>query len=231
MSNSEDPTDAPADPRVQPPPEVDSERLAFEENWQRNGLPTTDATEPQVHETVSVPVIISVWELIVGAICIVLWFVLFAGGILIATQPYLQQLNTNMSVGRRVHSWVMVLCFWTITNIGMLSCLSAMLGALGRRTRFTVLVATHPCVEPQPQDARSALVFYYSAVMRGFGIYTLVQAGLLVLATKAFIQPEQGEYLRLAATMSVLGFYAGYDPEMFGVLLSRVRRLFESPPQ
>ena len=231
MSNSENPTNAFANPRVQPPPEVDSERQAFEQNWQRNELPANAAGEPQPRETVSVPVIISLWELVVGAVCISLWFILFAGGILIATQPYLQQLNADMSLGKRLHSWTMVLCFWTITNIGMLSCLSAMLGALGRRTRFTVLVATHPCVEPEPQDARSALIFYYSAVMRGFGIYTLVQAGLLVLATKAFIQPEQGEYLRLAATMSVLGFYAGYDPEMFGVLLARVRRLFESPPQ
>lgn len=231
MSNIEDPTDTLPAPRTQPPQEVDRERQIFEDNWRRNESPDPGEGGRPHRETVSVPVIISVWELIVGAICIALWFILFAGGILIATQPYLQQLNTDLPLGERAHIWLMVLCFWTITNIGMLSCLSAMLGALGRRTRFTVLVASHPCVEPEPQDVRGALVFYYSAVMRGFGIYTLVQAGLLVLATKAFIQPEQGEYLRLAATMSVLGFYAGYDPEMFGVLLARVRRLFESPPQ
>ncbi len=36
------------------------------------------------------------------------------------------------------------------------------------------------------------------------------------------------QHLRLASTMSIMSFYAGYDPEMFGCLLQRVKRLFES---
>jgi hypothetical protein len=52
-------------------------------------------------------------------------------------------------------------------------------------------------------------------------------AGLLVLATESFIRPSQGEYVRLAATMSVMSFYAGYDPAALGSLLHRVRKLLE----
>src|SRR5690606_6490091 len=143
--------------------------------------------------------------------------ILFAGGILIATQPYLQQLNAEMALGSRVRSWLMVLCFWTITNIGMLSCLSAMLGALGRRTRFTVLAASHPCVEAEPQDARGTLGSDHPAVMRGCGTYPLVRAGRVGSAAKAVAQPEQGQYRRLPATRALRSFDAGYDPEVFGL--------------
>jgi hypothetical protein len=73
--------------------------------------------------------------------------------------------------------------FWIITNVGVLSCVAAFLGALGRRNHFTlgtVLVPdTHPVLQP---DLQGLGTYYVSAIMRGFGIYTRVLAGLLVLA-------------------------------------------------
>ena len=55
-------------------------------------------------------------------------------------------------------------------------------------------------------------------------------AGLLVMATEALTSPTQGHYVRLASTISVVSFYAGYDPQMFAVILDRIKRLLDSKP-
>jgi hypothetical protein len=101
-----------------------------------------------------------------------------------------------------------------------------MIGALGRRTRF----ASRPsAANPGLGDVTdNVIVHYASALIRGFGVYALVLAGLLVVATDMMIKPDQGGYVRLAGLISVISFYAGYDPEMFAGFLERVKRFLES---
>jgi hypothetical protein len=170
-------------------------------------------------------------EFVAGFLALVLWFVVFGGGILVNTAPARAQLTAPSTIRETFNAAVIVFLFWTITNVGVLSCLSAFLGAIGRRTRFAVqLTEANSYADLIPQN--NIWSHYASAVIRGFGIYAMVMAGLLVLATETFENPSQGGYLRLAATIALIAFYAGYDPELFAGVLQRVKRLIDpgTPP-
>ncbi len=64
--------------------------------------------------------------------------------------------------------------------------------------------------------------------MRGFGVFVLILSGLLVLATDSLISPNQGQYVRLAGMVSVISFYAGYDPVALAELLKRIEQFLRS---
>jgi hypothetical protein len=201
---------------TQQEPAVDEERIAFERNFDRSSIAVS-------------------WrELLTGFFALAAWFLLFAGGILIGTASYIKSLEGNLAVTQWMWAVTMVVLFWTITNVGILSCLAAILGAFGRRTRFTSRLAVNypddAAISPTNADARTVVILYASAIIRGFGVYALMLAGLLVMATETLLNPSQGHYVRLAATISVISFYAGYDPEMFAGILERIKRLVESKP-
>lgn len=169
-------------------------------------------------------------ELSFGLGGIALWFLLFTGGVLINSQPYRDLVVNSTIVTEWLSAYVMTILFWTVTNVGLLTCLAALIGAAGYRTRF----AQHASRDRLPEvvSQRSMLPFdsvhYFSAIVRGFSIYALSFAGLFVLATDSLQNPDQGSYLRLAATMTIAGFYAGYDPRTFSGLLGRVKTFFET---
>ena len=198
---------------------IDPERLAYE------------AAQGQAH-TKSQPTSlqISPRELALGLVAMFVWFGLFSGGILVSTQPYREALqNSELSV-TMFRVWFFVFLFWTVTNIGILSCVASFLGALGRRTRFTLRMDVPKAdVNSDQKDPHGVATYYTSAIMRGFGIYMLMLAGILVLATEALIAPTQSEYMRLAPTASIISFYAGFDPSIFASLLSRVESFLQPP--
>jgi len=184
--------------------------------------PAADVNLPQVSHT----------ELAVGALALVMWFVFFGGGVLVSTEPYRGALTSTQGFFPILGSAVLVLSFWTITNVGILCCISAFLGAVGRRTRFAVKAHVGRAdgyADRWPGPPAPLAAHYASAIMRGFGIYGVVMAGLLVLATETFTNTTQGGYFRLASTVSVLSFYAGYDPELFASVLDRVKTLVGPP--
>jgi len=184
------------------------------------------------------------YEIIAGLSALAAWFVLFAGAILINTQDFRDAFTgvdkspaatTRPSIssimpkphGTTVLNFVycalVILAFWTVTNVGLLSCLAAFIGALGRRTQFAISASSlEPYSDALPAEIR---LHYIAAVIRGFSIYTLVMAGLLVLATEAFVKTDPGGYLRLAGMVTVISFYVGYDPTLFAGLLGRVKQL------
>ena len=213
-------TDMQQNPNVEVATEVDPERIAFEAA-QREGATAR-------HER---PIQLSAKELVFGLTLLILWFGLFSGGILVSSKPYRDQLEFPQSLGLSaiITNWLIVTTTWSITNLGLLACIAASLGALGLRTRFTS--RTDPMQAAlevaQPED-RGVATYYVSAIMRGFGIYGLVLAGLLVLATESLANPTQEAYMRLAPTVSIISFYAGYDPSIFAGLLDRVKSFLQS---
>lgn len=201
--------------------DVDPERLAYEEAMQQDARPRQGP-----------PGSLSAVDVSIGAIGLVVWFGLFSGGILIGTEPHRRVLASPADAVSLFNSWFMVCAFWTVTNLGVLSCIAALLGALGRRARFTSptdLPDPGTAVDRAPQDGIAT--FYLSAIMRGFGIYALVLAGLLVLATESLVSPTQEAYMRLAPTISLVSFYAGFDPSMFAGLLNRVNSFLQTNNQ
>ncbi|QEF98775.1 hypothetical protein Mal15_28310 [Stieleria maiorica] len=173
---------------------------------------------------------IAIGELILGLLGLTCWFCLFTGGILVGTQPFRETLQTPTALTPVLASWFVVCAFWTVTNVGLLACVASFLGALGRRTRFT-LMSDQPraAIDGGHPPLLSISTYYVSAIMRGFGIYALVLAGILVLATESLVSPTQAAYMRLAPLVSIISFYAGFDPNMFASLLDRVKSFLETP--
>lgn len=193
---------------------IDQERIDFERSFDRGRI-------------------VAGWrELTVGFLALAMWFLLFAGGVLVGTESYITAMTQGAGFVEGLRLTAMIILFWTITNVGILSILAAILGAFGRRTRFTSRVAlesaeTNPALLTE-ENAREVCIHYASATMRGFGVYALVLSGLIVLATDALVSPTQGQYVRLAAMISVISFYAGYDPAMFSGFLDRIRKFLDN---
>lgn len=205
---------------VSSPESLEPDRVEFE---------AAQGEQPQREER---PVQLVKRELISGLTVLAFWFCLFLGGILIGTEPHRERLQNPTGGAGMIWSWIVICAFWTITNLGLLSCVSAFLGALGKRTRFTShndpLNSTIVTADP---NLRGLDTYYMSAVMRGFGVYILSLGGLLIMATESLLDPSQAGYVRLAPAMSIVSFYAGYDPSIFEGLLHRVNLFMQSGNQ
>lgn len=169
------------------------------------------------------------FEIFCAFSALLLWFLLFCGGSLLSTDEYRARLLGTGSWLLKVKPLIVCLGFWTTTNVGLLSCLSAFLGAVGYRCRFTTALDPNCDVQLPTEGVRSVLLTnYLAAVMRGFGVYTLSTAGLILLATDSVTQPAQETYLRLAPLISIVGFYSGFNPQTFAGLLGRVQTLLRT---
>lgn len=172
---------------------------------------------------------LSMAELSAGVFSIILWFFLFSGGLLVSTQPHRDVIQNSNGNEVPFRSWFIVIAFWTVTNVGLLSCVSAYLGALGKRARFTHQTdQMHSPIDATRDHHDLLWTYYLSAVLRGFGVYTLLLGGLLVLATSSLVTSTQGDYMRLAPTLSIISFYAGYDPSVFSGLLEKVNSFLKT---
>lgn len=212
--------DANASRTVSSPASVEPDRIEFE---------AAQDEQPQREER---PVHLAKRELFSGLIVLASWFCLFLGGILIGTEPHRTSLQNPTSSAGLIWSWIVICAFWTITNLGLLCCVSAFLGALGKRTRFTSRNdPLNSTIETADPNLRGLDTYYMSAVMRGFGVYILSLGGLLIMATDSLLDPSQAGYVRLAPAMSIVSFYAGYDPSIFEELLHRVNSFMHSGNQ
>lgn len=149
-------------------------------------------------------------------IVIAVWILIFLAGILVNSGPY----RTQIAAGQAgIFIWLLVLLVYTPTNIGMLSLLMGVLGALGR---CATLSSDEENVEESERDTINPLI---SGIIRGFIVYLLTISGLLVVLEQAPLSPtEPGPYIRLASIISVTSFIVGYNPKYFGQLLNRARQ-------
>jgi len=137
----------------------------------------------------------------------------FGAGVVFPSRPFLEAMQAA-ALGERELTWYQVvgrlvafLLTYTATNAAFLCCLSAWLGELGRRTR----------IDGRPSVGGVRPGDYVAAVMRGFLAYLAVIAGFIVIGpgVSLFTAPQQGDYVRLAALVSLLGFLTGFSPTLF----------------
>lgn len=170
-------------------------------------------------------------EVTAAILALVLWFLLFSGGCLLGTEHYRKQLASPIAWHTKFKPLIACLLFWTTPNIGLLCCLSAFLGFVGYRTQFTTPLSPHCTIMPLSEDVRRMLLTSsLSAIMRGFGVFTLSIGGLLILATDTLVTPDQKTYLRFAPMLSIISFYVGFNPYVFGSMLDGVNRFIRTEP-
>ncbi len=172
-------------------------------------------------------------EVIFGLVCIGLWLALFTAGTFVATEEFRSAIGKPGATpfGKQVLAWFVVLTCYTFSNAALLSCLASVIGKFSRRSlAYEVASIQQLPSAPEPR-LREVLVMYSVAIARGWVIFLMLGAGLLILTTDAIANPKQGDYIRLAGTISVIGFLAGYDADLFKRLLDRVAMLSIDSPK
>lgn len=153
-------------------------------------------------------------------IIITLWIVLFVAGIIVDSSPYRAKLTSQAPDAKsqgRIVDWIIVLLVYTPTNVALLSLLTGLLGALGRRA--TLHVVTREEDEEFPVDPINP---YLSGLIRGFIVYLLVISGMIIILDTPPISPQTpNQYVRLASVISVVSFIVSYNPKYFGKFLHR----------
>jgi|GEM_PF-1893895 len=172
-------------------------------------------------------------EVVFGMLAIVFWLCFFTAGAFVGTEPYRKALMTPGAATMAVHlkAWFIVLTCYTFTNTAILSCAAGVIGKFCRRSLAYEVATLHHYPRASEPTIREVLVMYSVAIARGWVIYLMLAAGLLILTSDKMANPEQGDYIRLAGTVSVIGFLAGYDADVFKRALDRVAMFSMDAPR
>lgn len=163
-------------------------------------------------------------EVVIGVSTICLWLCFFLAGIVVGTKPYRELISNGGvdSILEMLGVWTILMTCYTVTNIAILSCLAAIIGKFSRRSLTYESAALHGLASAPVAKFGEVMVFYSVAIARGFVIYLMLTGGLILLTTSAVTESSPEEYIKLAGTVSILAFMAGYDAEVFKRALDRI---------
>ena len=157
---------------------------------------------------------------------IIAWFGLFGFSLLTET-AYLREDIINKQFDLSEIDWENLLYIffsWEILNIGLLACLSSSLGANARKINFIEITVSS-------QNDNNILSYYAGAVMRGFVIYIIYLSGILLFNDQFFKFNNNFstlEYIRLAATISILSFIVGFNSNILERLINSISDKLDS---
>jgi hypothetical protein len=173
----------------------------------RAGLSTVD--ESHIRDIIAIVIGLSVWG------------ILFAAGVIINSGPCRDALGSAayMPPSQRLRCWFIVITTFTLTNVALLSCFAAVLGAAGQRLRVGL--------SEDAEVLKGSKHPYAAAIIGGFFIYLAAVSGILVLVEKPWATPTPEQYVRLAGLISLLSFLMGYNPRMLSRFLARIAEIIE----
>jgi hypothetical protein len=184
-------------------------------------VPTADGAAVSTRAQGDRPVSISITpiEIVFGIFLMLVWVGLLALGTIYSSTVYGERLVAMTrqevweTIGATAWYFLLFVLTYTVTNSMVLCVLAAALGEAGRRDRIGD--------ETQAVKLRTGL--YFGAMIRGFMTYLIVISGSVVIANKSYNSPTREDYLTFAATVSVLGFLAGYNPDVFVRFMNGLR--------
>jgi hypothetical protein len=172
-----------------------------------------------------------------GFVVLVVWLLLFGGGILVDTEPYRRAISSSgvdaliaesgataadapAAAAPRVNAapaapivwaWLVVLSCFVPLNLAWLCVASSTLGAFGNRANLS-----DDQLAARSLDTSNP---YASALLRGFFVYLFMMSGLLLLDDAPFSNAGPGQYIRLAGFLSLFSFVVSYQPRLFSALI------------
>lgn len=163
-------------------------------------------------------------EVVFGVTTIFLWLCFFLVGIVVETESLRTAVAKNgfATTSEWVGVWVILLTCYTVTNIAILACCAGVIGKFSRRSLSYETASLNGLKAVPVASFREVLVLYSVAIARGFVIYLLLTGGLILLTTPVVTNSTPEEYIKVAGTVSILAFMAGYDAEVFKRALDRV---------
>lgn len=159
-------------------------------------------------------------EVAFGLVAMLLWLMFFTLGTTVSTAPHRAALENSPDLATWLSSIAVIFTCYTVTNIALLALLAAVTGEFSQRSRSTEFLTARHSSHVLP--FRDVWAYYASASMRGFVVYLLGVSGLLLITTDAIANAKQDQYVRLAGTISVVAFIAGYDVQVFKRVLERI---------
>jgi hypothetical protein len=177
--------------------------------------PSTSSTLPAESSLPRRPLTRS--EAILAISSVIAWVILVAAGVAVTTKPYIDLISQPTATRTFVQlatAWFLVTTCYTFTNAAFLSCLSAVIGAIGRSARIADVERIDAAT-----DLRSMCI---SAMIRGFFIFIVVLSGTLILSDQKYDNITIEQYLKLVGLLSLLSFTVGYDPSVFLAFFQRV---------
>jgi hypothetical protein len=110
-----------------------------------------------------------------------------------------------------VWSLLVVLFCYLPLNLAWVCAAASALGAFGEQANLACM--------PPSRRAQTNQNPYLASVLRGFFVYLFLLSGLLLLDDTPFVNPNQGQYVRLSGFLSLSSFVVSYQPKLFNVLI------------
>ena len=165
-------------------------------------------------------------ELVMGVICVVIWILLFGAGLMIPSEIYRKGLEQSFTL----YNFFMAGLLYTYTNVVMLTCLAGLLGGLSSRITFRDYEDATGEENNKSTKPVSVSMAYrkenpLASMFRSFVVFLVYIAGIAIGApsgTEVFSKTGPDQYARVAGLLSLMGFTVGFDPTVFGTLLSNI---------
>jgi len=165
-------------------------------------------------------------ELASGMICVVVWILLFGAGLMIPSQSYRDNLKDSFTL----YNFFMAGLLYTYTNVVILTCLAGLLGGICSRLTFRDYEGSDAGENNQSAKTVSVSIVYrtehpLASMLRSFVVFLVYIAGVAIGApggTEVFSTTGPDQYARVAGLLSLMGFTVGFDPTLFGTLLSSI---------
>lgn len=157
-------------------------------------------------------------ETVYGLSFVAGWIAFFAFGLFVPTKALRDALGSgDLTILESVGAGIVVVSGYTLTNVLFLVCLASLIGCMTHRWQVASKLDVVRSGDKDPFHR-----IYFAAVLRGFFIYLLFVAGFLTVTTSASIENTTlDQYIRIAGTMSIIGFILGFDPNL---LIGLIRR-------
>jgi hypothetical protein len=148
--------------------------------------------------------------ILIGFLGVVGWLGLFGLGLLVSSKAARENLLLHPNPGDFLFS----LFTYTPTNAAMLAVMAGLVGGCAKWL--------FPSSGKSLETAEGDMLWVNEAAagLRGFVVYLAFLAGVYVAAQSPFAEPTQEQYARLSGTISLFAFVVGFDPTVFGQLIS-----------
>jgi hypothetical protein len=144
--------------------------------------------------------------------CLILWLLTFSIGAFVDTNPIRAELNRQFVLS----DFLLAASAWIPTNLGLLSILAGLSGALCRSLLRSLEIG--------PDQARQVKE---SSRIIGGGIaglifYLSLMAGAFLLIDSPFETTTKEQYFRIAGVVSFMAFLAGFRPDLLRRILDKI---------
>lgn len=146
------------------------------------------------------------------------------------------------SVLEAARYWFYVITCYSISNIALLSCLAALLGAVffqlssviaaqvpppnetgdAKNDSVTSPASTATPERPAPNVVEPKIEHLVGSFIQGFVIYLIFVSGLLFVVQDPFTKLSPETYIRMAGVISLVSFWAGFSPGFLANLVPQI---------